>query len=976
MTIENPTTPATFLNYSSYNTAGTQATLTTTPGAYNFTMNVGLVLERAGGIDPTAPGELLTLNWAERQAKLASLNADGGSPWSTYGASTQDYTNVQNALATLGIPQVSSLSDPPTGYVSSQDSRTIWVEVNQSNFSTLFGPDTDIGVTSDGVGNSWLSWQGALAFNSTLGPAVKGLVFDATGSISGPGEDVVLFAAPVMPSSPPAGSGVALPQGPQGTGNSTGDVSLLFPNEIAALYNFPLTDPTGTLNFPVIGLIEPGLGNAPPSSTGPSLSQFLNEYLVAAGLTDPNVVVNGVPLGGIPSSPVFSNYGGERALDISVVGAVAPQSMQVLYAGSGYADNAQSATFTAYQSAIFDTTYKPQIVSSSYGMYASYPAPGTAFAWTFQQLFVDAALANITMLLANGDGGSGAEYASGVANTSLASDSPYNLMVGGTSVSTREAAYHDGTLSTTWEAALLQSPATLWTLVQGGLTSVPALDDPTLWFAETVWNDYVLTGNEFIENGFDTGYLQNRSGAGGLDSSQPTPSYQAAYGLTQPGRGMPDVAANAGGDMFYNVPQADMSTSSLGGVGGTSASTPLWAALVAQIDVVFSDQGLPNLGYMNDLLYIAGAIAPASFNDVTVGNNNSSFYYGAGAVSYTTVSNGTITPTNLGYEAGPGYDYTSGLGSPNGLVLARTLSAIAHTQTNDHVNNTSHAVIGLVDDTGGTTLAAQTLLVQNNYFGATVVQVDGTDAVTMGANSTYGWTNQLAGQVVQGDNFDSALVALFDGGTKSVPYEITVQAGAALGVSVGGQDLALYQELLTNDYGFIQFGDAQGGVTLARPVAIAQTAGGADDQNAVVRIRQNGGDDAQLEVYRVDDLNGTIGTVTPGQAGYAVAAAGRDYQLAGGGTVIDGPGWGNFLQVEIQGVEQGDYLALKYTNATTNDIYWAFSQGNAGNATAIYSYGLNTWGFEDRPLTGDHDFQDIIVQLDFTSTSGQGLLVT
>ena len=43
---------------------------------------------------------------------------------------------------------------------------------------------------------------------------------------------------------------------------------------------------------------------------------------------------------------------------------------------------------------------------------------------------------------------------------------------------------------------------------------------------------------------------------------------------------------------------------------------------------------------------------------------------------------------------------------------------------------------------------------------------------------------------------------------------------------------------------------------------------------------------------------------------------------------------------------------------------------------AIYSYGLNTWGFEDRPLTGDHDYNDLVVQFeDFTSHSGHGLLV-
>ena len=62
--------------------------------------------------------------------------------------------------------------------------------------------------------------------------------------------------------------------------------------------------------------------------------------------------------------------------------------------------------------------------------------------------------------------------------------------------------------------------------------------------------------------------------------------------------------------------------------GGTSAAAPLWAALMSQIKAIFADQKLPRLGYMNDLLYTAAVIAPAAFNDVTIGNNTSSSVLG------------------------------------------------------------------------------------------------------------------------------------------------------------------------------------------------------------------------------------------------------------------------------------------------------------------------------------------------------------
>ena len=78
--------------------------------------------------------------------------------------------------------------------------------------------------------------------------------------------------------------------------------------------------------------------------------------------------------------------------------------------------------------------------------------------------------------------------------------------------------------------------------------------------------------------------------------------------------------------MFYVAPNGDFSK--IGDDEGTSAATPLWASLMAQVDTIFGDQGLPHLGFANDLLYIAGAIAPGSFNDITFGNNVTSYING------------------------------------------------------------------------------------------------------------------------------------------------------------------------------------------------------------------------------------------------------------------------------------------------------------------------------------------------------------
>ena len=73
----------------------------------------------------------------------------------------------------------------------------------------------------------------------------------------------------------------------------------------------------------------------------------------------------------------------------------------------------------------------------------------------------------------------------------------------------------------------------------------------------------------------------------------------------------------------------------------------------------------------------------------------------------------------------------------------------------------------------------------------------------------------------------------------------------------------------------------------------------------------------------------------------------------------------------------GDYIAMKLTS--NGQVFWAFASANESVNGAyvahLWSYGLNTWGWEDLYGGGDRDYNDLIVQLDFTSTAGAGLLV-
>jgi subtilase family serine protease len=88
-------------------------------------------------------------------------------------------------------------------------------------------------------------------------------------------------------------------------------------------------------------------------------------------------------------------------------------------------------------------------------------------------------------------------------------------------------------------------------------------------------------------------------------------------------------------------------------VGGTSASSPQWAGLVAIADQIAGK----GLGQINPTLYTlaSGANYSKYFYDVTNGNNQTD-------------------PTIQGYPATTGWDPITGLGTPNAATLVPALA--------------------------------------------------------------------------------------------------------------------------------------------------------------------------------------------------------------------------------------------------------------------------------------------------------------
>jgi kumamolisin len=153
--------------------------------------------------------------------------------------------------------------------------------------------------------------------------------------------------------------------------------------------------------------------------------------------------------------------------------------------------------------------------------------------------------------------------------------------------------------------------------------------------SDVVWND----GTPLDQGGWATG--------GGISEAFAVPSYQTAANKInsidngKPGRGVPDIAMSAT-NYFTRVDRQE------GPSGGTSAVAPLMAALVA----LLNQAKHKNVGFLNPFLY--SSVAKGVVHDVTSGTN-------------------AITNTVKGYNAGPGWDPCSGLGTPDGTAILNNL---------------------------------------------------------------------------------------------------------------------------------------------------------------------------------------------------------------------------------------------------------------------------------------------------------------
>jgi subtilase family serine protease len=412
------------------------------------------------------------------------------------------------------------------------------------------------------------------------------------------------------------------------------------PSFLKKAYNFPSNlDGTGQTI-----LIVDAFGS-------PTIEADLALFDTVFGIEPPPSFTIFCPQGCPPSSPNNKLHGPigwsvETSLDVEYAHAMAPGANIVLVVAATSTGNAINAAEAA---AI--EKYPGSIMSQSFGIGEFLIKGNKAQITQAHKNYLAAQAAGITVLASAGDFGAANVSMLGLklifgteANASFPASDPLVTAVGGT----EGDPYTDPgptTLSCP-EGALCSSGLVTFTgpcSSATGFLHTPCT--PVGYGAEQVWNE------PFFAPGSTTG------GAPSLFFA--VPSYQS--GLNLSARTTPDVSYSAaihGGVLVANSDVLGAPAFFI--VGGTSAGSPQWAAIIALADQA---AGKP-LGFLNPAIYkLAQSSAYAfDFHDITKGNNQ-------------------MAGTTPGFTAGTGWDDATGWGTPNVGNLVPDLVACATTST-------------------------------------------------------------------------------------------------------------------------------------------------------------------------------------------------------------------------------------------------------------------------------------------------------
>jgi subtilase family serine protease len=233
------------------------------------------------------------------------------------------------------------------------------------------------------------------------------------------------------------------------------------------------------------------------------------------------------------------------------------------------------------------------------------------------------------------------------------------------------AAHQVTVVAASGDIGVVGEPCTLARSVFGGApftpvkaVNLPSSDPLVLGAGGTSLNASHKTGRWLSETGWGLPYggvgTTFQAGGGGFSQVFAKPSYQDGIPAIGAWRGVPDVSADANGHTGMAIAIATHGGGTyIRNSGGTSASAPIWAGLIALADQ-FAHR---HLGFVNPALYRLAASPEGhrAFHDITRGNNTAKF----------------PPKTFTGYRAAPGWDPVTGLGSPDAQWLVPLLARFA-----------------------------------------------------------------------------------------------------------------------------------------------------------------------------------------------------------------------------------------------------------------------------------------------------------
>lgn len=367
------------------------------------------------------------------------------------------------------------------------------------------------------------------------------------------------------------------------------------------------------------------------------------------------------------SDPGTTSDLGEADLDIEWSSAVARNATIIYVYSKNVFDSAQYA---------IDQNLAP-VISMSYG---ACEADNASILPSVETVLQQANTEGITFLAASGDTGAAgcdddtAKVAIGGLAVNYPASSPEVTGVGGNE-------FNEGS-GTYWSTSNDANGAS-------ALSYIP----------EMAWNDTALS--------ISAGYGLSASGGGASScdkadcaSGFAKPSWQTGTGVPKDDgvRDVPDVAMTASPDHDGYIFCSDNSCASgiqsavqnNSIVGGTSASTPVFAGIVTLLNQFLGGSGLGNI---NPKLYqLAQNSSNGVFHDVTKGDNIVPCTPGtpSGApVALQCPKSGTF-----GYSAGAGYDQVTGLGSVDANALVKNFSGSASATTTTVSSSPSSAQVG------------------------------------------------------------------------------------------------------------------------------------------------------------------------------------------------------------------------------------------------------------------------------------------